>query len=253
MAKKKIETEEDVKVEKVENIIKNEEKKKSLNGMAYTLLALLTAIVIMLVVAAGAAYIVINKNVNGVAEKNRSTLQGIPVVRWMLPKVADPEDPKYLTDDQIRSKYADLKKSKDDLALKLDEANKKIEELQKSKDNESKLSLDLEASKKNSAQLQNQIDTLKKEIESNKQKADAAQTQKLSEEAKKFSQLYEGMDPSASAKIFEQMGETKMDLIIEIIKNIKKETTSEILAAMNPSFASKLTEKMSKQYLPATK
>jgi flagellar motility protein MotE (MotC chaperone) len=49
------------------------------------------------------------------------------------------------------------------------------------------------------------------------------------------------------------MGESKMDLIISIIKNIKKEKTSEILAAMKPEFASKLTEKMSQLYIPAKK
>jgi flagellar motility protein MotE (MotC chaperone) len=113
--------------------------------------------------------------------------------------------------------------------------------------------MDTEASKKNAQQLQNQIDLLKKQLEDEKQKANLVQSQNISEEAKKFSQLYEAMDSSASAKIFEQMGESKMDLIISIIKNIKKEKTSEILAAMKPEFASKLTEKMSQLYIPTKK
>ena len=64
------------------------------------------------------------------------------------------------------------------------------------------------------------------------------------ENAKKFAQIYEAMDASAAAQIFEQMGNSKIDMIAGTLKNMKKETAAEILAAMTPAFASKLTEKL---------
>jgi flagellar motility protein MotE (MotC chaperone) len=46
----------------------------------------------------------------------------------------------------------------------------------------------------------------------------------------------------------EQMGTTKMSLIVAIMKNLSKNTTGEILSNMTPSFAANVSEQLAKEY-----
>lgn len=268
-------------VQTVQEALENE-KSRPLNGVIFTILAFITALVVMVTVVGGAAYLVIHNNVKGLGEQSRKYLQDNPALKWMLPAVPDPEDPKYMSDDEIKKKYLEVKAVRDNLMNQLDQANTKIQELQKYKDNEDKLHAEIDLGKKNLQSQQTQIDEEKKKLGEDKAKfekliassdktgfkefyekldketaqkiySDIMKEQKASDDAKKFSLLYEAMDPDSSAKIFEQMGSEKMDLIVDILKNIKKETTAEILAAMTPTFASKVTEKMSQIYLPPKK
>jgi len=73
--------------------------------------------------------------------------------------------------------------------------------------------------------------------------------QKLSDAATKFIQIYETMDSKATAKILEQFGDSKISLVVDILKNMKKDKSAEILAAMSATYASKVTEKLSKLFL----
>jgi flagellar motility protein MotE (MotC chaperone) len=46
----------------------------------------------------------------------------------------------------------------------------------------------------------------------------------------------------------EQMDSSKMTLIIDIMKNLKKDTAGEILTEMTPTFAAKVSEQLAKEY-----
>ena len=58
----------------------------------------------MLAVIGGAFYFIMHNNINGIGERYRKNLQAIPVLKLALPSVKDPDDPKYLTDDEIKKK-----------------------------------------------------------------------------------------------------------------------------------------------------
>lgn len=269
------------------NMKKGNEKKRFFekffeNKLAYGLTAFILALGIIALVLGSTFYLVIKNNVNGMGEKYRKEIQGIPVLNRALPKAADPDDPKYLNQDQLVEKYNQLRKDNEELNKKLKEASTENAELQLYKNSEDRVKAESEAAKKELEAQGAQLETKRKEIADERKKLDemiatgdkaafkefyekvdkeTAQRvyasimteQKATEDAKKFAQLYENMDAAAAAKIFEEMGTTKIDLTVDILKNMKKESTAEVLAAMTPSFASKVTDKLSKIYLPAAK
>lgn len=253
-------------------------RKEKKSGLLFGLFAFLVSLIIIAGILGGAFYLVIHNNVNGLGERYRNSIQRIPIVKLALPKVADPEDPKYLTDNEIKAKYQQLRKDKDELTKQLDEANKKIAELQKAKADIDKLKAENDQIKSDMQSQKNQFDQQKKQLADDKKKLDQLaagsdktgfkeffekmepetakqmynqilQEQKASDDEKKFAQLYETMDPSAAAAIFEQMGNSKIDLVVNILKNMKKEASAQILAQMTPAYASNVTEKLSKIYI----
>lgn len=246
--------------------------------IVYGLLALLTAMIIICAVIGGAFYIFIRNNVYGWAEKYRENIQTIPVLRLALPKPGDPEDPRYLSEDELIKKYNDLRSKRDQLVKELELAKNDIMELQKYKDDWDKLKAENEKAIVDIENQKQELEAYRKEAEEDKTKVDeliargdkegfkqffervnketASQLyselikeQKASEEAKSFAKLYEKMEPASAAKILERMGEGKMDLIVEILNNMKKDACAQVLAAMDPTFASKATVKLSEVYM----
>lgn len=256
----------------------SEDQGKKKKEILFGLVAFLTALVIMAGVMGGAFFVAVHNNINGLGERYRKDLQGIPVLKWALPTVPDPEDPKYLTDTEIKKKYEELRQTKTDLTKKLEDANKKIQELQKYKDNESKLKAENEKVKSDMNTLKAQTDAQKKGLDDEKKQIEQMiatgdkagfkayfeqvspdvakqvyeqimKEQKASDDAIKFAKIYESMDSSAAATVLEKLGTAKLDLVVDILKNMKKESTAAILAAMTPSYASKVTEALSKVYM----
>ena len=72
--------------------------------------------------------------------------------------------------------------------------------------------------------------------------------QKMSDDVKKYCSIYQSMDAAAVAGIMEQMGKSKMTLIVDIMKNLKKDTSGAILAEMTPAFAAQVSEQLAKTY-----
>jgi flagellar motility protein MotE (MotC chaperone) len=235
----------------------------------------------MVGVIGGAFYIVIHNNVNGLGERYRTNLQGLPLVKLALPAVADPTDPKYLTDDEIKKGYQELRKKNAELTKQLEEAKKNETELQKYKDDQDKTKAEDEKIKKDAEDQKAQIEAQKKQLDEDQKKVneliasgdkagfqaffqkvdkdtaskiytEIMKEQKASADATTFSQIYQTMDASAAAKIFEAMGDSKIDLVVEILKNMKKENTAAIIAAMTPDFSSTVTEKLSQAYMGDT-
>ncbi|MDP4092148.1 MAG: DUF615 domain-containing protein [Bacillota bacterium] len=246
------------------------EKKK--NGLMFGLLAFLTAVAVMAVVIGGAFYIVLHNNVNGLADKYGKSLKNVPVLSWMLPKSAKASTPaddlKNLTESELRSKYTELKNSNDTLTKQLADANKKITDLQKTNDNLSKSVSEIDKTKADYINKAKQLDTLKKQIDQLIAKGDTAgfksyfdqvdpqdaqkiyaqivQNQQVDAQTTNFAKIYSAMAPSSAAQILEQMGTSKMDLVVKILQNMSKNATSQVLAAMTPSFAATVSDKLSK-------
>jgi flagellar motility protein MotE (MotC chaperone) len=263
----------------VQNLINQVgEKRSGKKELIHGLLALLTAVFIVVLIIGGFFWFSISKNIGGLSEKYRHQIQSIPIFKLALPKPPDPEDPKYMTSDELKQKYMELRQKRDDLTSQLAEANKTIEGLKKYKDNQATAIADNEKAKKDIEAKKKQLDDQRKSLDADTKKLnkliasgdksgfkayfeqvdkDTAQKiytqiikeQKASDDASKFAKLYDGMDPEAAAKIFEQMGTGKMDLIVKIFTNINQDNVTQILQAMTPDFSSKITEKLSQIYL----
>ncbi|NMB98043.1 MAG: hypothetical protein GYA02_15800, partial [Clostridiaceae bacterium] len=72
--------------------------------------------------------------------------------------------------------------------------------------------------------------------------------ERTEQEKKKIIQIYENMDEAAAADIFNEMGEENMYIIVGLLSNMKKDVASDILAEMDPSLASKITEQLVKVF-----
>lgn len=255
-----------------------EGKEVKKNGALFTLMAFLVAIAIILVVFGSAFFIVIRNNINGLADRYRKDIQSIPILKWALPEPPDPESPEFLTDEEIKNKYMELRKLRDELNEKLEDSNKTISELQKYKqEQESNIEqMETEKSELQSQQLKLEEDRLLLEQDRQSftemvaahdkegfiefyEKEDAETTQKIyteimqqekvDQEVSKFVKIYASMDAGAAAGIFEEMGDEKLQMVVDILKNMKQEIAAEIISEMDAKFAAKVTEKLSAEYI----
>ncbi|KNY28379.1 hypothetical protein [Pseudobacteroides cellulosolvens] len=260
-------------------------EESSKKGFLFGLLALLTALVIIIAVIGGALFIVIKNNVGGAADKYRKEIQGIPILNLALAKAKEEDDPDKLTPEDLKKKYLELKKTKEEQIEKLENANKKIAELQNSNGQIDKLKAEVEKYKKDSETAKKQYEEYKKQMEAEKSKqeeykkkideivakgdktafkeyyeqlnpevsqkiyAEIITEKKVDTEIKKFATLYETMDPSAAAAIFEKLGTGKIDLVVDILRYMKKESSAEVLASMKTDFSAVVSEKLSKFYM----
>lgn len=238
------------------------------SNVIFTILAFLTALVIMVGILAGSYYFVIHNNIYGLRDKYEPQIIKMPILKWALPEPADPDDPKYLNDKEIRDRYIRIKTEKDELTKQLEQANIEIgnlkiykeeyEKLLKEREQEKavieKQLIEIEEGQEAIQKLaaENNTDGFKKYFESmNKENAEKIyreiiEDDKIAKEIKNIIQIYENMDESAAAKIFDEMGEKKISVVIGLLSGIKKEKASGILAEMDPSFASKITEEIAK-------
>jgi flagellar motility protein MotE (MotC chaperone) len=267
---------------------KNEAKKGTANpkpqgsgnkgkGILATLLTFLAVIVVIAAVFGGVFYFVIHNNVNGLAERYRSSLQGIPVLKLALPAVADPLDPKYLTEGEIRQKYQEFRKKNEELTKQLAEANSQLTEAQKYKTDYDAMKQESEKIRQEVKDRQGSLDQKELELKDLEKKvneliangdkeglkeyfesvdaetakaiyAEVVKEQQADANVKKFAQIYAAMDASAAASIFEQLGKTQIDMIAQTLETMSKENSSEILASMTPAFAAEVTKKLDALY-----
>lgn len=268
-----------IKTEQAPNVQDKKIEKTKMSNFLFGLLAFLVATFIMAAVFGGALYLIIHNNINGFAERYRDNIKNIPLLRMALPVPPDPEDPKYLSDEEIIRKYQELRATRDTLARQLEEANKKIAELQKYKDNFESLQAEIDKQSKELDARKLQLDEQEKQLSEDKRQVDELvakgdrdgfkeffekidkdtaqrlyseimKEEALNQEAKKFAQMYEQMDPSAAARIFEEMGASKLELVVDILRYMKKDSYALVVEAMNSEFAAKVTEKMAGLYLP---
>jgi len=260
------------------DLSKANEKRKNKKSFLFGLSAVLVSILIIVLIFGGVFYFIISKNINGFAERYRTEISTIPVLKHALPEVEDLEDPKYLSDEEIRKKYQELRQLRDELKDQLAEAQKRIEEMQQQIDERDKKITEYQALEE---ELKNKIaeaDNGLKELEEAKYKfqeevakqdrsgfiefykdmdkikaeqlyIEILKNEKVDQEVKSFVKIYENMEPKSAAKIFEQMGDSKLSLVVDIMKNMKKDICAQVLAAMSPEYASKVSEGLSKLYI----
>lgn len=246
----------------------SENKKSRKRRALFGILTFVAAVAIIIAVFGGAFYFVIHKNINGIADRYREEIQSIPILKLALPEVPDPEDPKYLTDAEVRQKYQELRERYSELQSQLEETKNTVTELQKYKDGYDNMTAENEKIKKdlNERQLQLAEDKKKfdelvalndkegfKEFFERIDPENASylynlilHEEKANEDVQKIAKTYEYMDPAAAARILEQLVDSNSELVVQILDNIKKEAASEILSSMDPQIASEVTEKLYK-------
>jgi|LSQX01.2.fsa_nt_gb flagellar motility protein MotE (MotC chaperone) len=251
----------------------SEPKQKKNRGILFGVLALLSAMAVMAVVVGGAFYIIIKNNVKGLAEEYRNDIKRIPILSLALPpepEEYDPLAPKNLSEEELLDNYNVFRKEREELSKELEKTNKRVKELEGYKSESEGLKAENERIKAESEAEKEKLEEEKKKIDElvaygdkegfkeffasvNKDTAEKIYQEilreKIAEEgAKSFAQIYEKMDPAAAAKIFEELGTQKIDLVVNALKNMKKEVAAEILASMDESFAAKVSDKLSKEF-----
>jgi len=253
----------------------------SKNSVLFYILTIITAILLVALIIGGVLFFAIKNNINGMADSMGDSIDNIPILRLALPDKPKVDDEKNMTEEQVRKKYNQIKAEKATLDKQLSDLTNQVEQLNKqlsAKDTNAsllqqqketleneklKLTADNASLKKDFDNISNAIakgDTaeFKKYFEKIDPKiaadlyAEILKDQKMRDDVKKYCSIYEAMDASAVAGIMEQMGNGKMTLIVEIMKNLKKDTSGAILTEMTPGFAAKVSEQLAKVYSVGT-
>jgi flagellar motility protein MotE (MotC chaperone) len=248
------------------------------NDSKYTVIGIVSAILILLLVFGATFTIMLKTNTAGLADKCRTSLQGIPVLKYALPKAADPEDPKNFTQSELIDKYNALRKQNQDLQAKEKDLNSQLADLMKYKANEEKRTADATAKLTDAQNLKKQVDDANAKLAADKQafdsvvanadkqgfktyyeqvNKDTAQKiyaqivteQKISDDTKKYVQIYEQMDAKKAAQILEQVGKSDMNLVVDILKNMSRDKVAKILPEMTTEFAANVSQKLSAVYM----
>ncbi len=260
------------------NTYSNKEKRDK-GGILFTVLAFATAITVMAVVFFGTFFLIMRNNINGLGERYRDSLKNVPVLRLALPEAPDPEDPRYMSESELRDKYNEYRELNKNLKEQLNNAEKTIAELQKYKDREDSMIKEIQQLKSQLEEEKAKLENERKQLEEDRNRfsemvagedkqgfreffektygetaqkiyADIIKEEKISREVKEFVQKYEVMDSSDAAAILEELSKSNMDLVVEILKNMKRDASAAIMAEMSPSVAAQVTEKLSREYLP---
>jgi flagellar motility protein MotE (MotC chaperone) len=240
------------------------------------LVPILITLAVIIIVLTGMLFLIIHNNVNGLADKYREGISGVPLLSSFLPS-KDTVSLDKLSKKELVDKYNEILAEKTELVSKLEKADNDIEKLKKTEDEYNKMKSEIDGTKSDLKAQQAELDKKKSELDDYKKQidtiiangdtkafsqyyekvdpdtakqiyADIVKQDQTDAQVKKFAQLYATMDASSAAQIFEKMGSTKIDMIAETLMAMNKEASSAILAAMTPSFSAKLTEKLNALY-----
>ena len=275
---------EDFEIEPKEPKAAGKDKKSSLennnfskkNSILFYVLTIISALLLVALIIGGALFFAVKNNINGIADSLGDSIVDIPIMSLALPDEPNPEDEKNMTEEQVRKKYNQIRVDKVALDKQISDLTNQVEQLNKqlsAKDtNASLLQQQKGTLEKEKLKLTSDYASLKKDFDNASDAiakgdttefkkyfekldpehaadlyAEILKDQKISDDVKKYCSIYEAMDASAVAEIMEQMGSGKMTLIIEIMKNLKKDTSGDILAEMTPEFAAKVSEQLSEE------
>lgn len=258
---------------KIKNLYKDLKDNNKKNSFLFGLFAFLTALAIVIVIVFGGLSLIIKSNFNGIADNNRNQIEKIPILRRALPKAPedyDPYDPKNLTDKELVEMYEEFRKRNSELIKEKEEMEKTISELKSAKDEYrelegkyEKLKKDFEDEKARISEKELIADRLLASGNSEDFKEffamiDPENAQKIYEElivqeaveqeVIEFARIYQTMDAGAAAKIFEELGDAKIDLVVYTLKNMNNKNAALILEEMNENYAAKVTERLSEKY-----
>lgn len=232
---------------------------------------------VMFGVMGGTIYYIIKNNINNVAEKNRTSLSKMPIIKYALPAPKNPDGEENFSEKEIRLKYTEVLKNRNELRDKVQELTQKLPEIEKLKQenmtaktesvnikglNEG-IKADLEKQKQQLAEDKKKFDSMvvSKDVKGFKeffQKMDKEQAkliyeqvmkeQKADQATVKVAKVFEGMEAATSAKILQEIGNDNVDFVVNILKNMKKDMSAEVLAAMDSKFAANVSQKLEDSY-----
>lgn len=253
------------------NINKNE-KENTYETKGHLIPKLLLTIIILLVVAL--PILMIKFNVGEAGEKLRPIIGDLPYIQKVLPKKPDPDDPKYMTKEELSQAYLRHKEEYRQIIIENDNIKRELEQIQNVKDNYEQFLKDQEKLVQDKINLHSEIQDLEKDkteffkdikdsnIDAYKkfyEKMDKEMANQLYQEiiqedkadkrTKEYVAYYENMEAEDAAKVFNEMSKTQKALVVTILKYMNKESAAEILAAMNLNIASDIAIKLSEQYL----
>lgn len=168
-----------------------------------------------------------NKYIN-LGEKLRPFIQDVPVINMILPDSSAEAEPTTFSRSELENFYAELSAENKTLT----EKNSKLEEeVIPLRETEQKYNI-----------LLKEVATLKETIAILEAKNSEAQTE--AEKMKSLVKVYEAMEATEAAAILESMGSLNMNLVMNICKNMKSASVSEIMQEMDTDFAAILSERM---------
>ena len=242
-------------------------------GILFSIVSLLSALLVIAVVLAAFLFTVIRMNFLGVADTYRDSIENVPLLKIALPKVEN-TDPNNMTLDELLVLYNQSKTDNEQLKNDVDSANKRIEELSKAKSDYDAQTL---INNEKTEQLQQQVMTLeanKKQLDDMKYDleriaangdkeafakyyadvspevaqdiyAQIIQEQKAGDEKKEFIKLFSALDTKASVDIIETLGASRIDFIADTLKSVKRDIAAEIIASLSPELAAQITLRLS--------
>jgi len=243
------------------------DKKSKGGGLVFGIISLLSALLIICVVLFGFLFIIIKINFMGVADTYKESVAGVPLLNLALPVEAEEGE---LTFEDVMKENTKLKKDVEDLKSKEEYALSELERLrtfedeyqarimvneERTRDLEKQIA-DLEAEKRAMEEVRYEVERMIAEGDTEgfaqyfemvqpsiaaEIYAQIIQKSNTSDETKSFIRLYEGIDPATTAAIFEEMGLTRLDLIVDVLNGMKREVATEVISAMNTEFASAVT------------
>ncbi len=238
---------------------KKEKVVKKRNNKLISILILLMILFVWILIIA----LLVKLDIGGFGTTLRPVIKDIPIVNKVLPVLTDEElaeekNYPYASLAEAMVKINELEKTNEELELNIEEyknnSNKLEEELAtlselKEKDdkfNQRVLEFDRNVVFGDEAP---EIEEYKNYYESiNSDNAEIIYRQVIydvnsSQEVKEKADIYSQMDPKAAAQIFETLS-NDTDLLLLILSNMSKSSSSEILSEMNPELAGTLTKKL---------
>ena len=233
--------------------------------------SLLLGIILLLI---GLPVLLVKYDINGIGQRTRPLLQDIPYVQQILPPKPDPEDPTYMNRQELMDRYMiyqyDYEQAYHE-AQRLKAELSTLQEIQQEYDKftqqVSQLHEDrimLEEEKKQLAQdkqnfyndIKNEVPTDFREYFENIDRETAQQLyqeilkeEKADKQMQEYASYYQRMDADNAARIFEEMGSSKIDLIVTTLRVMNKDAAAEIISAMDRRFAARITARLSEEYV----
>ncbi len=247
-----------------------DKKKKGLGEN--TIVKSLLILVILMLIALPA--LLVKYDINGIGQKTRPLLQDIPYVQQILPPKPDPEDPTYMSRQELFDRYIiyqyeyeqaynEVQQLKAELR-KLEEIQKEYHKFAQSVEqlNQDRIALEEEREQleQNKQSFYNDIkNEVPKDFRVYFETIDRETAERLYEEILKeenadkqmqaYASYYQRMEADTAARIFEEMGSAQIDLIVATIKVMNRNEASDIIAAMDMRFAARITSRLSEEYL----
>ena len=236
-------------------------------GVIFSIISLLSALIIIAVVLFGSLFILIKMNVMGVADTYKDSIAKVPLLNLALPVEEEAEE---VTFETLQRDVNALRKENDSLKQREELSLAELERLRKFEDeyearmmvtDERTRSLEqqvatMEAEKRRTDEARYEIERMVAEgdkdgfaeyfemVEPSVARdiySQIMQEKKASDEANEFIKLYEGIEAKTTAEIFEEMGLSRLDLVVECLRGMKRDIASEIISEMSVEYAAAVT------------